>query len=166
MSAEDKEQQLDRSEADSSATIAALEDGEKAKEEGVTPRDQDASAQHDNSVASATDDPATDVEKVPEAALDPSEEKDEYPRGIKLLMLLLSIYLAVFLVALDRTIIATALPQITNHFNSFADVGWVSSLSPSLKNTNIIRRSVQCGFLASDDRIAALFWENVHLLLT
>ncbi len=50
---------------------------------------------------------------------------DEYPHGFKLGILLVSIYLSVFLVALDRTIIATALPQITDHFNSFADVGWV-----------------------------------------
>lgn len=125
MSAEDKEQQLGRGEADSSATLATFADSEKAKEEGITSGDQDANAHHDNSAASATDDPATDVEKAPEAALGPTEEKDEYPQGIKLFMLLMSIYLAVFLVALDRTIIATALPQITDHFHSFDDVGWV-----------------------------------------
>ena len=51
---------------------------------------------------------------------------EDYPRGVKLALLLLSIYLSVFLVALDRTIIATALPEITDHFKSLADIGWVS----------------------------------------
>ena len=50
---------------------------------------------------------------------------EEYPQGLKLALILLSIYCAVFLVALDRTIIATALPRITDDFHSFADVGWV-----------------------------------------
>jgi hypothetical protein len=165
MNAEDKEQQLGRSEAASSATIASLQDGEKAKEEGDAPGDRDASIQHDNSAASATDDPPTDVEKAPQAGLDPTEEKDEYPHGFKLVMLLLSIYLSVFLVALDRTIIATALPQITDHFKSFADIGWVSWLFPLLKSANTIPRSVQCGVFATNDRISALLWEIVYLLL-
>lgn len=52
---------------------------------------------------------------------------EEYPTGLKLALLLTSIYLAVFLVALDRTIIATALPVITDHFHSIGDIGWVSS---------------------------------------
>ena len=51
----------------------------------------------------------------------------EYPKGLKLATLLLSIYLSIFLVALDRTIIATAIPQITDHFQSFDDIGWVGS---------------------------------------
>lgn len=53
---------------------------------------------------------------------------EEYPSGVKLFLLLTSIYLAVFLVALDRTIIATALPVITDHFHSIDDIGWVSLL--------------------------------------
>jgi hypothetical protein len=54
---------------------------------------------------------------------------EEYPHGVKLALILISIYCAVFLVALDRTIIATALPRITDEFHSFDDVGWVSLLS-------------------------------------
>jgi hypothetical protein len=50
---------------------------------------------------------------------------EEYPHGLKLFLILISIYCAVFLVALDRTIIATALPRITDDFKSFDDVGWV-----------------------------------------
>jgi len=36
-------------------------------------------------------------------------------------------YLSIFLVALDRTIIATAIPKITDEFNSIEDVGWYGS---------------------------------------
>ena len=50
---------------------------------------------------------------------------ENYPTGLKLTFILMSIYLSVLLVALDRTIIATALPQITDKFQSFGDVGWV-----------------------------------------
>lgn len=50
---------------------------------------------------------------------------EKYPTGIRLALILLSIYLSVFLVALDRTIIATAIPKITDHFQSFGDIGWV-----------------------------------------
>jgi len=50
---------------------------------------------------------------------------ENYPHGLKLVVILLSIYCAVFLVALDRTIIATALPRITDDFHSFDDIGWV-----------------------------------------
>lgn len=69
-----------------------------------------------------TDD-ATALEKT-------TSQIENYPHGLKLAGILLSVYLSVFLVALDRTIIATALPKITDKFNSFGDVGWVC-ISPS-----------------------------------
>lgn len=49
----------------------------------------------------------------------------DYPTGIKLALVLASIYFSVFLVAIDRTIIATAIPRITDDFHSFDDIGWV-----------------------------------------
>lgn len=51
----------------------------------------------------------------------------EYPKGIQLVLLLASVFLTMFLVALDRLIIATAIPEITNEFNSLPDVGWYGS---------------------------------------
>ncbi|KAE8139154.1 major facilitator superfamily domain-containing protein [Aspergillus pseudotamarii] len=47
-----------------------------------------------------------------------------YPRGLKLALLLMSIFVGMFLVSLDRLIISTAIPQITNEFNSAGDIGW------------------------------------------
>lgn len=37
-------------------------------------------------------------------------------------------YLSIFLVALDRTIIATAIPRITDEFDSLRDIGWYGNV--------------------------------------
>ncbi|KIW82936.1 hypothetical protein Z517_02179 [Fonsecaea pedrosoi CBS 271.37] len=50
-----------------------------------------------------------------------------YPGGVKLALICLALCLSVFLVALDNTIIATAIPKITDHFKSLGDVGWYGS---------------------------------------
>ncbi|KAJ6603604.1 putative efflux pump antibiotic resistance protein [Mycena vulgaris] len=54
-------------------------------------------------------------------------EADGFPHGIKLALLTLALCLSVFLVALDNTIIATAIPKITDQFKSLDDVGWYGS---------------------------------------
>jgi len=51
----------------------------------------------------------------------------EYPTGIKLNLISLALCLSVFLMALDNTIIATAIPKITDQFHSLDDVGWYGS---------------------------------------
>lgn len=51
----------------------------------------------------------------------------EYPPQRTVLLVLSAVFMAQFLVALDRLIIATAIPVITNHFNSLNDVGWYAS---------------------------------------
>src|SRR2546423_5871359 len=43
---------------------------------------------------------------------------------MKLAIIIFALALAVFLMALDNTIIATAIPRITDKFNSLNDVGW------------------------------------------
>ena len=62
--------------------------------------------------------PVTDLEKGPNASPD---DDTEYPSGKKLALILSALYLAMFLVALDRTIIATAVPRITDQFHSVDD---------------------------------------------
>jgi hypothetical protein len=47
----------------------------------------------------------------------------EYPEGVRLFLLTVALAISVLLVALDNTIIATAIPKITDHFNSLEDVG-------------------------------------------
>ncbi|EPE29782.1 MFS general substrate transporter [Glarea lozoyensis ATCC 20868] len=55
------------------------------------------------------------------------EEDIQYPTGQKLVLLMVALYLCMFIVALDRTIIGTAIPKITDDFKSIGDVGWYAS---------------------------------------
>jgi hypothetical protein len=50
-----------------------------------------------------------------------------YPSPAKTAVIMLSLYISIFLVALDRTIIGPAIPAITNQFNSIGDIGWYGS---------------------------------------
>ncbi|KAI9892128.1 MAG: hypothetical protein M1814_001834 [Vezdaea aestivalis] len=52
---------------------------------------------------------------------------DAYPHGLKLTAIITALACAVFLVALDQTIIATAIPRITDRFRSIGDIGWYGS---------------------------------------
>ncbi|KAK8076017.1 hypothetical protein PG994_003289 [Apiospora phragmitis] len=53
--------------------------------------------------------------------------QDQFPTGIKLVLILCSMVLVQFVLMLDLSIIATAIPNITNEFNSLLDVGWYGS---------------------------------------
>ncbi|KAI0423553.1 putative gliotoxin efflux pump [Xylaria sp. FL1042] len=53
--------------------------------------------------------------------------KPEYPQGWKLWLVYIAALLTIFLVPLDLTIVATAIPKITQEFKSLDDVGWYSS---------------------------------------
>ncbi|KIV95464.1 hypothetical protein PV10_03118 [Exophiala mesophila] len=58
----------------------------------------------------------------------PQPSKDgEYPSTGKAAVVIIAMMAVSFLVALDRTIVATAIPVITNHFDSLNDVGWYAS---------------------------------------
>jgi EmrB/QacA subfamily drug resistance transporter len=50
-----------------------------------------------------------------------------YPSAAKTAIIMVSLYISIFLVALDRTIIGPAIPAITNQFNSIGDIGWYGS---------------------------------------
>jgi hypothetical protein len=54
-------------------------------------------------------------------------EKNYDPKSLKFWLIMISVYLSFFLVALDRMIIATAIPAITNTFGSIEDIGWYGS---------------------------------------
>ncbi|EZF71166.1 hypothetical protein H105_06573 [Trichophyton soudanense CBS 452.61] len=51
----------------------------------------------------------------------------EYVTGFKLFLIVSSVALACFLMLLDTMVIGTAIPHITNTFNSLPDVGWYAS---------------------------------------
>jgi len=66
--------------------------------------------------------------KEAEALERPVEEPEtEYASGLKLATIMVALCLAVFLVALDNTIIATAIPKITDDFSALNDIGWYAS---------------------------------------
>ncbi|EAL86435.1 hypothetical protein KXV22_005653 [Aspergillus fumigatus] len=63
-------------------------------------------------------------EKPLNAAKDQDKDDIVYPTGLKLALLMTSIFIGMFLVSLDRLIISPAIPQITDEFHSAGDIGW------------------------------------------
>ncbi|MCJ1474940.1 hypothetical protein MMC13_003600 [Lambiella insularis] len=57
----------------------------------------------------------------------PSPEASEYPAGFRLVGIVLALVVTIFIVSLDLTIIATAIPRITDEFHSLDQVGWYGS---------------------------------------
>ncbi|GAO13565.1 uncharacterized protein UV8b_05838 [Ustilaginoidea virens] len=70
-----------------------------------------------------------DADKVQQSrpGYDPEAEKNFQPKTLKFWLIILPIFVSVFLVALDRTILATAVPRITDEFKSLGDIGWYGS---------------------------------------
>ncbi|KAJ5772552.1 hypothetical protein N7520_003081 [Penicillium odoratum] len=65
-------------------------------------------------------------EKVDAEKLDLDDEA-QYPHGFKLLLIVVALGLSIFLVAHDMTIVATAIPRITDQFHSLDDASWYGS---------------------------------------
>ncbi|KAF7196370.1 MFS-type efflux pump MFS1 [Pseudocercospora fuligena] len=99
-----------RPESVESLSSHGLEDFEKPRDEDVKERP-------------STEDSGDALARQKSAA--PSEI--EYPGTKETIIVMTAILLAVFLMALDRTIIATAIPSITDEFNSLDDIGWYGS---------------------------------------
>lgn len=55
------------------------------------------------------------------------DDESKYATGLPLHLLTVGLTLSTFVIALDNTIIATAIPKITTVFNSLDDVGWYGS---------------------------------------
>ncbi|KAH6886291.1 putative MFS transporter [Thelonectria olida] len=60
-------------------------------------------------------------------ASDDGENEQPKKSMFAVILVIVSILFSMFLVALDRTIISTAIPEITNEFDSLTDVGWYGS---------------------------------------
>jgi MFS family permease len=67
-----------------------------------------------------------DPETSPTNMRDPALEAYDL-RSPSFWLVIISVYFAFFLIALDRMIIATAVPAITNTFDSISDIGWYGS---------------------------------------
>lgn len=71
----------------------------------------------------------TDVESPPGKTVDEvtTPKEDEYPPLARVAVVIAALYLVVFLVALDQTIIGVAIPKITDQFKSISDIAWYGS---------------------------------------
>lgn len=61
------------------------------------------------------------------AAYASDDESDRYLRSWRLAIVILSLCLGTFLIALDTTIIGVAVPRITTDFRSLQDIAWYGS---------------------------------------
>ncbi|KAF2796245.1 MFS general substrate transporter [Melanomma pulvis-pyrius CBS 109.77] len=95
---------------------------EKQLENGGT---KEIAGGHEQEVAPEDTNQASEAENN-DAAAEP-EDESKYLSGFKLGILTLGLCLTIFVIALDNTIIATAIPKITTVFNSLEDVGWYGS---------------------------------------
>ncbi|KAK7415312.1 hypothetical protein QQX98_005956 [Neonectria punicea] len=86
-----------------------------------------------DSIAPAGQQPTTPIEpdvEQPEPqgpAFDKEAEENYKPKTLKFWLIILSAIVSMFLVALDRTILSTAIPAITDEFDSLGDIGWYGS---------------------------------------
>ena len=81
----------------------------------------------DLEVASAPDSTTHDKEAEDGGAIGHSLshiDTSDYPTKLPLVMIVVALCLAVFMMALDMTIVATAIPKITDEFKSLNQVGW------------------------------------------
>lgn len=98
--------------ADGAVTRDAATVPENAKERAMRENDDDDEEQPEEDLAQVRTTATEDI---------------VYPSGFKLAFLLASIFVSMFLVSLDRLIISTAIPQITDDFHSVTDIGWYGS---------------------------------------
>lgn len=89
---------------------------------GDESRDRIGTAVTDNNSTPPNTDTTLDTSKSPT-----DTDSKIYPSGLPLILIVISLCTSTFLVAIDGTIIATAIPTITNDFNSLSDVAWYNA---------------------------------------
>ncbi|KAI4197919.1 MAG: hypothetical protein LQ350_005622 [Teloschistes chrysophthalmus] len=113
-------------------TEHTLADGEKSHNAYVHDPKTDTSSTRSPSIVpekesreTTTSDDDEGREKSDQTPVSPDES--ELPTGARLVFIILALVLSIFLVSLDLTIVATAIPKITSEFNGLDDVSWYSS---------------------------------------
>ncbi|KAL9110990.1 MAG: hypothetical protein Q9227_004605 [Pyrenula ochraceoflavens] len=98
------------------------ETNEKDLERGLAPPAQD------NVSVSSRSSPPKDMKSIsPKQSALSRIASSDYPKNFALGMIVLALFCSMFLVALDMTIIGTAIPEITDQFHSLDDIGWYGS---------------------------------------
>ena len=62
-----------------------------------------------------------------ETTVDEISDPAHYPTGAQFWLIMLPVVAVIILACIDMNIVATAVPKITDHFHTIADVGWYSS---------------------------------------
>ncbi|KFY49808.1 hypothetical protein V495_00459 [Pseudogymnoascus sp. VKM F-4514 (FW-929)] len=106
-------------------TTASLNSVEAAKAEAALANEKDAAVETD--VKDEKDAAVVDADIKDEDSVADDDAADYLPMGPKLYLIVFSLMMAVFCVALDNTIIAVAIPRITDQFHNLNDVGWYGS---------------------------------------
>ncbi|KAF2015868.1 MFS general substrate transporter [Aaosphaeria arxii CBS 175.79] len=111
----------------------SMADSEKTATQSVEPSVLDTKVPAESTMPSAAvSERAPSVEpdtKQPQEKAENSDDEDnfEYPKAWRLTVISIALCLSVFCMALDNTIIATAIPRITDQFKTLNDVGWYGS---------------------------------------
>lgn len=63
----------------------------------------------------------------PSSSIIAAEDETNYPTGVRFWLIMLCNALVLTFIGLDMSIVATAVPSITDEFHTVADVGWYSS---------------------------------------
>jgi len=96
---------------------------EKIQPTAATTVPESRSQSHDQTVIAP--EKTTDSEKKSD---DEEEDDTEYPKSTQLVLITIALCLSVFCLALDNTILAVAIPKISDQFNAINDVGWYGSV--------------------------------------
>ncbi|GKT47369.1 putative efflux pump kojT [Colletotrichum spaethianum] len=103
-----------------STLVTPREKGETDRESTTSPSMLDETVEKKEEAGGATDEEAGSAQ--------PTEAKEAvYPTGIRLTFIVVALVLSIFLVALDMTIVATAIPKITDEFRGLDQVAWYGS---------------------------------------
>ncbi|KAG8708850.1 hypothetical protein FRC09_001006 [Ceratobasidium sp. 395] len=62
------------------------------------------------------------------------DENERYLTGSRLFLVFVGMLMSILLIALDQTIVATALPIIASKFDAFNQVTWIGTLPLSSRN--------------------------------
>ncbi|KAF4340299.1 HC-toxin efflux carrier TOXA [Fusarium beomiforme] len=71
--------------------------------------------------------PDADATGTPEKGVAEADKPIEYPKGLDMFFIMLALVLSITLCSLDQTIVATAIPKITDEFHSIQDISWYGS---------------------------------------
>ncbi|WAO85516.1 MFS domain-containing protein [Fusarium falciforme] len=94
---------------------------------GPSSEKQDESRQCQTQQQQPSDEPEVETPSPQGPAFQQEAMENYKPKTLKFWLIIVSVFAAMFLVALDRTIIATAIPMITDEFDSLGDIGWYGS---------------------------------------